>query len=48
MTVNGNFCPSRGFEPVAMAVLQQSQLKYHHYMTPLDILSQSGNNPPID
>jgi hypothetical protein len=27
MTVNGNVCPSHGFEPVTMAVLQQSRLK---------------------
>jgi len=31
-----------------MATLQQSRLKNRHHMTPLDILSQSGNNPAID
>ena len=31
-----------------MATLQQSRLKNRRHMTPLDILSQSGNNPAID
>ena len=31
-----------------MTTLQQSRLKNRRHMTPLDILSQSGNNPAID
>ena len=48
MTVNGNVCSFNLVKAVAMATLQQSRLKNRHHMTPLDILSQSGNNPAID
>jgi hypothetical protein len=48
MTLNGNFRPSRRFEPVTMTRLQQSRLKNLRHMTPLDILSQSGNKIVID
>ena len=48
MTVNGNVCSFNLVKAVAMATLQQSRLKNRRHMTPLDILSQSGNNPAID
>jgi hypothetical protein len=48
MTVNGNVCSFNLVRVTAMATLQQSRLKNRRHMTPLDILSQSGNNPAID
>jgi hypothetical protein len=48
MTENGNLRPSRRFDPATMTTLQQFRLKNRRHMTPLDILSQSGNNTAID
>jgi len=48
MTVNGNVCSFKLVQAAAMATMQQSRLKNRRHMTPLDILSQSGNNPAID
>ena len=48
MTVNGNVCSFNLVRATAMATLQQSRLKNRRHMTPLDILSQSGNNTAID